>query len=468
VTVALALVLASATAAPVPRDLPPAYASKRVYLQLDSVPLAEVVTVLFRDILGTPYALTPEVGADRRPVSVRIDTDRAQARSVVMAYLRVFGLRVVSAGGVDNVFKVGGVKIQPGTTESVVPVAPLAVDGEPRPPARSGNGSKNLNAAPPVREIAVAYRPKYRSPAYLAGVVASLIPAVEFGRTPGDEPRLTQISQPVDVLTFKGPEKDVEDAKAIIREMDVPETALTVRATVYEVQTGKSHSSALGVALSVLGGRFSVGTGSPSSPLETFARISTGRFDAVISALSRDNRFRVVTSPSVMARSGTQAVLNSGQQVPTLGAVSYPGSGAPPVQSVQYRDSGVILKVTPTAYRKVIDLVLEQEVSSFVRTDTGVSASPTLLKRSLTSRVSVEPGQVIVVGGLTDTKDQASRSGLFGLFPQRSTEKSQTELLLLLQVDKAAEGEGSPARSASEDGGELPPAPAAALNSQGQ
>ena len=108
-------------------------------------------------------------------------------------------------------------------------------------------------------------------------------------------------------------------------------------------------------------------------------------------------------------------MLTSGQQVPVLGAVSYQGDNSTPVQSVEYRDSGVILRVRPVVHRDVIDLDIAQELSNFVRTDTGVNATPTLIKRALTNRLSLRSGDVIVLGGLTEDRDERAKSGFLGI-----------------------------------------------------
>jgi len=425
--------------------------SDMVRLQLDALPLAELVTVLYRDVLRTPYAVMPEVGADRRVVSIRINAPVAQARAQIAAYLKAMGLKVTTVSGTDFIS---------GSARSVGPVAPYSPSSGYEVPALDPSGSygppsgsmAQFGQVRPVEPEEVGfYRPEHRDPAYLSDIMRSVFPSIRFGSrgSPQQDNGRVEGANGPDVLVFAGPKADVVSAEKLAVQLDTAQAQLSIKATVYEVQTGESKQSALSIALNLLGGKLLGGylTGAPA--MDTFARLKTRNFDATISALNTDNRFKVVTSPAVRARSGTEAVLTSGSQVPVLGAVSYQGDNSTPVQSVEYRDSGVILRVRPTVHGSSIDVDVAQELSSFVRTDTGVNATPTLIKRALTNRLSLQSGDVVVLGGLTEERDEASRSGLFrGFLGSRSKSKTKTEILLILQVATVGGAEGSrPQRS---------------------
>jgi type II secretory pathway component GspD/PulD (secretin) len=131
--------------------------------------------------------------------------------------------------------------------------------------------------------------------------------------------------------------------------------------------------------------------------------------------------------------------LNVGQQVPTVGSVSYQGTSGTPVQSVEYQDAGVIFNVTPTVMRDTIELNVDEELSSFVNTTTGVNSSPTKNTRSLQTVADLKDGEVIVLGGLV--QDQSTVAGdsqrwLPSFLDGRSKSKGRTEVVLILQVQK--------------------------------
>ncbi|MBB3345958.1 type II secretion system protein GspD [Sphingomonas sp. BK069] len=423
------LALALVAAAPAPPG--------HVSVQLDAVPVSELVTILYRDVLRVPYVVAPEVSTDRRTVSVRLVAAPTEARAKVVAYLRAMGLAVVSVDGVDQ--------IGAGASQGVVGAL-----GSPSPGIGASIARQPFSAGPAAKrepvDVAV-YVPHFRSPSFLSDILRGVLPDLRFGTRPqaqSDASGVQSVNEP-DALVFSGSKSDVAHARALLDQLDTEQGELTVRATIYEVQTGRTNQSALSIALSLLGGRLLGGylAGGPVS--DTLVRLRTGNVDAVVSALNSDNRFKVVTSPSVRARSGTEAVLNSGSQVPVLGAVSYQGqNGSTPVQSIEYRDSGVILKVRPTLHRDVIDLDVDQEISSFARTTTGVNASPTLNRRSLTNSLSLRSGELVVMGGLTEDSETATHSGLFkGLIGSRSRSAARTEVLLVLQVTALAGKETS-------------------------
>ena len=415
----------------------------RVRLQLDAMPVSELVTILYRDVLRVPYVVAPDVATDRRPVSIRLDAPIAKVRQQVVTYLRAMGLVVTNTAGVDQVTTRSSQAVGVGGSGYVPAIAPIGPDvpsGSPLSPVAMAP-----IAAKPIEEGFAIYRPHFREPNYIADLLKSLFPTLRFGsravvQREGDniEPQTTP-----DVLVFAGPKTDIEKAEQLLDQLDTQQAELSIKATVYEVQTGETNSSAVRIAFNILG-KLAGGLLTATTPADTFLRLTTRNVDLAVSALNSDSRFKVVTSPSVRTRSGAEARLTSGQQVPVLGAVSYQGDNSTPVQSVEYRDSGVILRVRPVVHEDVIDLDIAQELSNFVRTDTGVNASPTLIKRALTNRLSLRSGDVIVLGGLTEDRDEKSKSGFLGI-GSRSKTKARTEILLILQVDALGGLAGAPA-----------------------
>lgn len=85
----------------------------------------------------------------------------------------------------------------------------------------------------------------------------------------------------------------------------------------------------------------------------------------------------------------------------------------------------------------MIELVIGQQLSDFIKTNTGVNNSPTLTKRELKTTVGLQDGDVIVLGGLAEDKTSSSRDGLSFLpsfLHTRGHEVSGAEILLVLQV----------------------------------
>jgi len=145
-----------------------------------------------------------------------------------------------------------------------------------------------------------------------------------------------------------------------------------------------------------------------------------------------------------MAADNKTATLQIGDQVPivTQSAVGVGQAGAPVVNSVAYRDTGVILNITPRISDKgSIMLDIQQEVSSAVDTTTSSINSPTIKQRKVKTTVVVNDGQVITLGGIVQSQLSKSRSQVPGLgdiplfgaaFRHKSNSIGKTELIILI------------------------------------
>ena len=126
----------------------------------------------------------------------------------------------------------------------------------------------------------------------------------------------------------------------------------------------------------MVSGKFNVSIGYESG-FDNFVRFKTGSLDALYELFRTDSRFHVVSSPRLRVSNGAKAAFSVGAEVPVLGQVSY--SDNKPVQSIEYRSSGVILSVQPEIRQDLIELNIDQQISNFAKTETGVNNSPTLI-----------------------------------------------------------------------------------------
>jgi type II secretory pathway component GspD/PulD (secretin) len=302
------------------------------------------------------------------------------------------------------------------------------------------------------------YRTKYRPTGYLIDMLSPLFPdggfvlnrsvrasggaKVDIGagnmqKVPAGS-AASLIDQDSDTLIFQGTAKEIATLEKLLAQVDVPTGEVIIEAVVYEVTTGRSDGTAFSLAASVLGHKLGVSIGS-APQLNNALTFHGAGIDAAISALASDSRFKSISTPRVRVRSGQQAHLVVGEDVPTLGAVTVLQAGTQPVQSVEYRSSGVILDLRPTVRDAGVEVLVDQQISGFARTETGVNNSPTLTKRALSTTVTAAAGELIVLGGLTQDKRTDARSGLFFLprfMDIRSSNDGRSEILLLLQVSK--------------------------------
>ena len=130
-----------------------------------------------------------------------------------------------------------------------------------------------------------------------------------------------------------------------------------------------------------------------------------------ISALNKVTDVNIISSPSLMVLDNKTATLQVGDQVPisTQTATNLVASNAI-VNTVSYRDTGVILSITPRineSGRVLLDI--EQEVSSVSTTTSSGIDSPTIQQRKIKTTVLVNNGEALTLGGLIQNKKSVSR-----------------------------------------------------------
>ena len=164
----------------------------------------------------------------------------------------------------------------------------------------------------------------------------------------------------------------------------------------------------------------------------------------VINALANVTQVKVLSAPQLMVLDNEPARLQVGSLVPVLtqSQQSTISPGAPIVNSIDYRDTGVIMLVTPRVNSGgLVTLDISQEVSNVAQTPTGGISSPTFDQRLIRTRVAVQDGQTVGMAGLIRDTDQQGNSGipvlkdvpvLGGLFSSQSNSRQRTELLVLI------------------------------------
>lgn len=172
--------------------------------------------------------------------------------------------------------------------------------------------------------------------------------------------------------------------------------------------------------------------------------ISGADIQTAISALQSVTTVKVISDPELVVLDNNKALLQVGDLVPivTQSAVSVLQAGAPIVNSVDYRQTGVILSIAPRVNSGgLVTLDIQQEVSDVVQTTTSSINSPTISQRRIQTRVVVHDGETIGLGGLIKDSVSVSNSGipwltdipiLGALFGTRNNSASRTELLILL------------------------------------
>ncbi len=165
----------------------------------------------------------------------------------------------------------------------------------------------------------------------------------------------------------------------------------------------------------------------------------TGLIQGFLQTLATQGKTNVLASPHIMAADNREAKIQIGSQVPIVTDVL---STTVTTQTVQYKDTGVILKIKPTINESgLVSMEISQEVSDFVFQAIGTNTFPVFTKREASTFMVAQDGQTVVIGGLIQNKTGKTRSGLpflskipiLGyLFGYTDNTFDRTEIVLLL------------------------------------
>ena len=154
----------------------------------------------------------------------------------------------------------------------------------------------------------------------------------------------------------------------------------------------------------------------------------------------------ILSTPNLVTLDNEEAKIVVGQNVPFITGSFTPtaGSAVNPFQTIERKDIGITLRVTPQVSEAgAVKLKIFQEVSSVTR-DKFLTGSADIItnKRSLESTVLVDNGQIVVLGGLIQDDQQATvdKVPLLGdipylgaLFKYESRNRKRTNLMIFLR-----------------------------------
>lgn len=250
-------------------------------------------------------------------------------------------------------------------------------------------------------------------------------------------------------LLFYGTDEEYEVIRTALRQIDVLPRQVMIEAILAEVTLNDNlrygvqwffDSGENTVTLSATDG------GSVASQFPGFSYVYAGRADArvVLNALESKTEVRILSAPKLSVLNNQKASLQVGDQVPivTQTSQSTDAAGAPLVSTIQMRDTGVILEVTPRVNDNgnvILDVM--QEVSEVAQTTSSGIDSPTIQRRKIHSVVATRDGHTVALGGLIRENGGRGNSGvpllkdipvLGHMFKNNTVDMRRTELVVLL------------------------------------
>jgi general secretion pathway protein D len=190
--------------------------------------------------------------------------------------------------------------------------------------------------------------------------------------------------------------------------------------------------------------------GEPIGPAGTnfFYRFINDELDVAIRALQGEGETRILSAPSLTVLNNQEASINIGDQIPIITTFFNPvtiGTGGSNFNSsqVQFRDTGIILSVTPRVNPGgLVFMELSQEVSKpGPSSAAGASGNVPISKRTIDTQIAVQSGETVLLGGLISEDNTLSEAGVPGLskipiigrmFGTVTRTNNRTELVVLI------------------------------------
>ena len=295
------------------------------------------------------------------------------------------------------------------------------------------------------------YNVQHTNAGDLAKVLQQLLAEGKKAQTPKEKIFVTSYA-PTNSLLVSAPAEDMREIKRIIQDIDTFRPQVLVETAIVEVSVNKaatlgvewltgiktgsnagivggvlaSPSSLAGVAGAMLSGDATkVATAAASLPglsvgvignAISFNGATYPTVGTLIRALATDQDVNILSTPQLLTMNNEEAEVIVGENRPYLTSTRLDSAGNP-IQTFDYRDVGVKLKVKPFINKDgFVNLNVYAEVTKVtegsVQSGTTSQPAPTTLKRSTKTTVGVKDAQTIVISGLISDDVELDRQGL--------------------------------------------------------
>lgn len=266
-----------------------------------------------------------------------------------------------------------------------------------------------------------------------------------------------RVDEPRNALIFQGDPAEWERLLPLVRQMDKEARQVMIEVTIAEVTLDDSEQFGFSWFAKSSHGRFNGRIGHGTLPAAVDGAVSgaglnylldvAGQSRALLKAFADDQRVTILSTPRLMVKSGEEANIDVGTEVPIITtrntSPQQTDGNTSLLQSIQYRKTGIILSIKPTVYSDDrVDLEISQEVSEALPLGEGNEVgSPAIFNRTVETSLSLRDGGSIVIGGLMSQRQSKGDSGipylkdvpLFGnLFKNQNRSTNKTELVLMI------------------------------------
>ena len=251
---------------------------------------------------------------------------------------------------------------------------------------------------------------------------------------------------------------EYERIEGTLKRLDIQRAQVLLEASIVEVRLGddleyglqwafrggagggRSGTGVIGIADSGALAANGTTANDVSSAFTYTLRNAAGNITAVLSALADKRLLKVISSPSLMVLDNHTAAIQVGEQQPVSTGTVINTSSNYTTNSIQYKDTGVMLGVTPSVSAgDLVTLDINQMVTDVATA--SASLTPVFMQRQINSKVAVRSGETLVLGGLIKDSTENRKSGVpllsslpvvGALFGNHANNVGRTELLVII------------------------------------
>ena len=435
------------------------------------MPIPEGVkrTVVVPDVRNNQLLVRSEVAAHRKQIRalvISLDTPAASGSNINVVYLRN-AEAVALANTLKGILTGGGQDgpVSSGTAGTGASSLSSGLSGT-NSSFGSASGNSTAGAATQTSMLSSTAQSSSGSASQSAGASIQIGGALVTIRA----------DSTTNALVITAPDHVYNNLRAVIDKLDVRRAQIYIEALIAEVNVSRSEE--LGVQWFAGGGgdgSFQGGALSNISPTNTNLGtlysgymsdslsipsvfsfgLFNGNFGMLISALESNGNGNILSTPNLLMLDNEEARIMVGQNIPILTGsyTTVSGSTTNPFQTVERKDVGIMLKIKPQISDSgAITLKVAQEVSSVDNSVNTNGAGLATKVRQIDTKVLVDDGQTIVLGGLIEDKMSEStyKVPLLGdipwmgtLFRYETHDRSKVNLMVFLRPVILRDGKSS-------------------------
>jgi type IV pilus assembly protein PilQ len=240
------------------------------------------------------------------------------------------------------------------------------------------------------------------------------------------------------------------EIKAVIDSLDKPKKQIALQARIEEVSRDKTKE--LGINWGF--GNLNVSPENSTSSTEDNNIVEIGStelgYKATLNLLESNGDATLLANPQIATIDGEEASINIGDEVPIITTVT---TDTETRDKVEFKDIGINLLIIPrvTNNEKIVVKVKPEvsTISGYITSKATGNSYPQISTRKAQTRIRVQDGKTIAIGGLIKDKEIESLAKvpflgalpmLGKLFQSKSIENKKTELIIFITPKIISDG----------------------------